>query len=398
MVTASGTTSAGGDPGFAAAGRVPVEPGRGRMPRLGSPRALGWGAAWALSVVLPFWLSAGQLSTATFIVIGAIGALGLGVLTGFSGQISLGHAFFLGVGAYTAAVLGADHHWNAILWIPAAGVIAGAFGALVGPTALRLRGLYLAIVTIGLVYIGQNVFDNATSLTGGPEGRALPTVHFAGWLDFSPGNTLNLGGLTIDHNGLYYYLGLIILALSALFVWNLSRSRTGRAMQAIRERELAASVIGVDVARTKITAFVISSFLAGVSGALYGSFISFTQPSDWSLALSIEYLAAIIVGGMGTVMGPVLGAIVVFGLADAIQNLSFISQNGSGGISAADFSSIVYGLLIIVFLVVEPRGVMGLGARIASRQRGPGPRASTGGPSRPPEPMPRTNWRREDNP
>jgi branched-chain amino acid transport system permease protein len=332
---------------------------------------------WAVAVLLPFWLSAGQLSTATFVVIGAIGALGLGVVTGYAGQISLGHAFFLGVGAYTAAVLGADHHWNAILWIPAAGIVAAAFGALIGPTALRLRGLYLAIVTIGLVFIGQNVFLNATGLTGGPEGRSLPVVHFASWLDFSPGKSLNLGGLTIDHNGLYYYLGLLILALATLFVYNLSRSRTGRAMMAVRDRELAASVMGVNLARTKIGAFVISSFLAGISGALYGSFISFAQPGNWSLTLSIQYLAAIIVGGMGTVMGPVIGSIVVFALADVIQNLSFVSQNGSGGISAADFSAIVYGVLIVLFLVAEPSGLVGLGARFTPRRRGPGAGATT---------------------
>jgi branched-chain amino acid transport system permease protein len=348
-----------------------------RLQALRSPRTLGWGAGWALAVALPFWLSAGQLSTATFVVIGAIGATGLGLLTGYAGQISLGHAFFLGVGAYTAAVLGADHHWNAIFWIPAAGIIAAVFGAVIAPTALRLRGLYLAIVTIGIVFIGQNIFINATSLTGGPQGRSFPIVHFASWLDFSYGKTLNVGGLTIDHNGLYYYLGLLILVLSVLFVWNLSRSRTGRAMQAIRERELAASVMGIDLARTKVYAFVISSFLAGVSGALYGSFLSFAQPGDWSLTLSIQFLAAIIVGGMGTVMGPVLGSIVVFALADVIQNLSFVSQNGGGGISATDFSSIVYGVLIVTFLVVEPKGLMGLGARFGPRRQGPGSGATT---------------------
>ena len=341
-----------------------------------SPRVLGWAAAWGLAVVLPFWISEGQLSTATFVVIGAIGALGLGLLTGYAGQVSLGHAFFLGVGAYTAAVLGADHHWSAFFWIPAAGLVAAFFGALIGPTALRLRGLYLAIVTIGIVFIGENIFQNATGLTGGPEGRSLPTVHFTGSLDFSYGKQMNVAGLTIDHNGLYYYLGLIILALSVLFVWNLTRSRYGRAFQAIRERELAASVMGIDVARAKIWAFVISSFLAGISGALYGSFISFAQPTDWNLQRSIQFLAAIIVGGMGTVMGPVLGSIVVFGLADIISNLSFVSQNGSGGISAADFSSIVYGVLIVSFLVVEPNGLMGLGARLASWRRGPGAGAS----------------------
>jgi branched-chain amino acid transport system permease protein len=352
----------------------PVPSGAGRTPlaqAMRSPKVLAWGLAWVIAVILPFWLNEGPLSTATFVVIGAIGALGLGVLTGFAGQISLGHAFFLGVGAYTAAVLGGNHGWSAFFWIPAAGLIAAAFGALIGPSALRLKGLYLAIVTLGLVFIGVNVFQNTTGITGGPEGRSMPAVHFFSSLDFSFGKELNVGGLIIDRNGLYYYLGLIILALSVLFVWNLSRSRYGRAFRAIRERELAASVMGIDVARAKIWAFVISSFLAGICGALYGSFISFAEPTDWSLQLSIQFLAAIIIGGMGTVMGPVLGSIVVFALSDIIANLSFVSSNGSGGISPQDLSSIVYGVLIVGFLVVEPNGLMGLGARFSSRNRGP---------------------------
>jgi branched-chain amino acid transport system permease protein len=347
------------------------------LAKLRSPRVIGWGAAWILALVIPFWLTPGQLSTATFVVIAAIGTLGLGVLTGFAGQISLGTAFFLGVGAYTGAVLGADHDITAAVWIPAAGIVAALCGALIGPTALRLRGLYLAIVTIGLVFIGQYLFINISSLSGGPEGRQFPAVKFGSSLDFSIGNQINIAGITFDHNGLYYYLGLFILMLSVLFVWNLSRTRMGRAMNAVRERELAASVMGIDLARTKIAAFVISSFLAGVSGALYGSYLSFAQPGDWSLLLSIQYLAAIIIGGMGTVMGPVIGAIVVFALADIIKGFSFISTSGTGGISSTDFSSIVYGLLIIVFLVVEPTGLMGLGARLTSRFRGPGATATT---------------------
>ena len=366
------TASARLPPG--SSGDAPRPPGSGRTSLravLRSPRVILWGLAWVVAVILPFFISEGVLSTSTFVVIGATGALGLGVLTGYAGQVSLGHAFFLGVGAYTAAVLGGDHNWSAFLWIPAAGLIAAVFGALIGPTALRLRGLYLAIVTLGIVFIGQNVFLNTTGITGGPQGRSIPAVHFTNSLDFSYGKSMSVFGLTIDHNGLYYYLGLIILAVSVLFVWNLSRSRYGRAFQAIRERELAASVMGIDVARAKIWAFVISSFFAGISGALYGSFISYAQPTDWSLNLSIQFLAAIIIGGMGTVMGPVLGSIVVFALSDIIANLSFVSQSGSGGISAQDFSSIVYGVLIIGFLVIEPNGLMGLGARVSSMRRGP---------------------------
>ena len=316
-----------------------------------------------VAVLLPFGMGAGQLTTATFVVIAAIGAVGLNVLTGYTGQVSLGHAFFLAVGAYTAAVLGGNEHLTAAIWLPAAGVIAALCGALVGPTALRLHGLYLAIVTLGLVYIGQHVWFNVGSISGGPGGRSIPQVTF-GSFDFSVGKQLTLGGLVIDHNGLYYYLALIVLAAALLYVWNLSRSRPGRAMQAVREREIAAAVMGVNLARTKMSAFVISSFLAGVSGALYASYLSFVTPGQWDVLLSVQYVAAIIVGGIGTVWGPVLGSIVIFALPSVLQSL--VPQSSTGGLPLDDISSIAFGVLIIAFFVLEPRGIVGLGRRVAS--------------------------------
>jgi branched-chain amino acid transport system permease protein len=331
------------------------------------------------AVVLPFGFDAFQLTTATFVLIAAIGTLGLNVLTGYTGQISLGHAFFLAVGAYTAAILGGDAHLSAAVWLPAAGVLAAVFGALIGPTALRLHGLYLAIVTLGLVYIGQHVWFNVASISGGPGGRSIPPVAF-GPFDFASGQQLTLGGLVIDHNGLYYYLALIILAAAMVYVWNLSRSRPGRAMQAVREREIAAAVMGVNLARTKMSAFVISSFLAGVSGALYASYLSFVTPGQWSVLLSVQYVAAIIVGGIGTVWGPVLGSAVIFALPSILQSL--IPQSSSGGLPIDDITSVAFGVLIIAFVVLEPRGVVGLGARIASlRPRAAVRRADDAGPS-----------------
>jgi branched-chain amino acid transport system permease protein len=342
----------------------------------GSPRRRFGASAAAvvavgiLAIALPFGMSAFQLTTAVFVLIGAIGALGLGVLTGYAGQISLGHAFFLAIGAYTAAVLGGNDHLSAAIWLPAAGLVAAVCGALVGPTALRLRGLYLAIVTIGLVFIGQHIWFNVPAISGGAGGRSFPAVTF-GPFDFSPGQQLTLGGLVIDHNGLYYYLVLLILALAMLFVWNLRRTRPGRAMQAIREREIAASVMGVNLARTKVSAFAISSFFAGISGALYASFLSFVTPDQWSLLLSIQYVAAIIVGGVGTVWGPVLGSIVIFALPSVLQSLA--PQTTSAGL-VNEITSIVYGLLIIVFFVFEPGGVVALGGRLLRVRRAAGER------------------------
>jgi branched-chain amino acid transport system permease protein len=313
----------------------------------------------AIMLVLPFQLGTSALTTATFVVIAAIGATGLNVLTGYAGQISLGHAFFLAVGAYTGAKLGEDLGWSAALWIPAAGVVAGACGALVGPVALRLSGLYLAIVTLGLVFIGQHVFFNAESLTGGPQGRTFPPV-VIGPFDFSAGQVLRLGSLQIDSNGLYYYLALALLAGATAFAWNVRRTRSGRAMVAVREREIAASVMGVDVRRVKIAAFSASAVMAGVSGALYASYLSFAQPGEWSLLLSIQFVAAVIVGGMGTVAGPLLGSAVIFALPTLLKNLPFLPDEAAGGVSVSDLSSIAYGVLIVAFLVLQPRGLVGL--------------------------------------
>jgi branched-chain amino acid transport system permease protein len=333
-----------------------------RRPRL-TVNAMALPAVAAAAVAFPFAVSAGQLTTATFVLIAAIGAIGLNVLTGYTGQVSLGHAFFLAVGAYTAAVLGGNDHLSAAIWLPAAGVIAAIFGALIGPTALRLHGLYLAIVTLGLVYVGQHVWFNVASISGGPGGRQVPPVTL-GPFDFSSGQQLTLGGLTIDHNGLYYYLALVVLAAAMAFVFNVSRSRSGRAMQAVREREIPAAVLGVDLARTKISAFVISSFLAGISGALYASYLSFVTPGQWSVLLSVQYVAAIIVGGIGTVWGPVLGSIVIFAMPSVLQSL--VPQSSSGGLPLDDLSSVAFGLLIIAFFVFEPRGIVGLGGRVAA--------------------------------
>lgn len=337
----------------------------------GRVRSVGLGTWLTLPVLgvgllLPFLLDDFWISTLVFVLIGAIGGLGLNVLTGYTGQVSLGQAFFLGVGAYTAAVLGQDHGVNALLWIPAAGVVAALLGGLIGPTALRLRGLYLAIVTIGLVFIGQHIFVNLESVSGGSQGRAIPQPAFLG-LDFSSDQNSILG-IGFNRDGLYYYLSLFILVLAMLFVRNLTRTRTGRALQAVRDREVAASLMGVDLARAKVGAFVISSFLAGVAGALYGAFLTHVDPLQFNLLLSIQYVAIIIVGGVGTIWGALLGAIFIEGLQPVLERYSdsiplLQHSAGEGGIAVGDATDIIFGVLIVLFLVVEPRGLIGIGAR-----------------------------------
>lgn len=322
-------------------------------------------AAVIVGILLPFWAGAYWLSALVWVLIFALGALGLDVLTGRTGQISLGHAFFLSIGAYTGAVLGVTMHLPTLLWIPAGGLVAGLVGGLVAPTALRLKGMYLAIVSIGLVYLGQYIFTNVSYFSGGPGGRSMPVPAF-GSLNFASG--LTIGPIFISEDGLYYYLAFILLALGMLFVRNLSRTHLGRSMTAVRDGELAGAVLGVNVARTKITAFVVSSAIAGVAGAMYGSYLNFATPGQFDLGLSVQFVAMIIVGGMGSLWGPVLGALFVWGLQSELDNLAnslpFL-QGGTHttGIPVGDAAAILYGLVLIVFLLVEPRGVVGLGHR-----------------------------------
>ncbi|HET9077126.1 MAG TPA: branched-chain amino acid ABC transporter permease [Acidimicrobiales bacterium] len=349
-----------------AAAAPPVHP-TAAAPARRLPRRTAVGAVSVLAVLLPFVVGRYWLSQLVFVLIVAIGALGLDVLTGRTGQISLGHSFFLAVGAYTAGIIGGRYGLTAALWIPAAGVVAGLLGAVVGPTALRLRGLYLAIVTIGLVFIGQWIFVNVTWISGGPGGESLPVPRF-GYLDFASGE--RMGSVLFDRNKLYYYLALILLALGMAFVYNFGRSRSGLSMYAVRDREVAAAVMGVDVSRTKVKAFVIASALAGVGGALYGSFLSFVEPTQWDLSLSIQYVVVIVVGGMASVWGPLLGSLFVVGLPALLNQVSgslpFLATGThvNGVISPTDASTIVYGVVLVVFLLGEPRGVVGLAARV----------------------------------
>ena len=354
-------------PGTAPSGPDAAEGALPSRARRLAPVTARWVAILVVAVGVPFWVDEFWLSTFAFVLIAAIGAVGLDVLTGRTGQISLGHAFFLAAGAYVGGYLGGNEHLTAALWIPAAGVVAGILGAVAGPAALRLRGLYLAIVTIGLVYIGQYVVYTWSAFSGGPGGRSIPDPKF-GSLNFANGFTL--AGLTIDRNGCYYYFALLILAIGMAFVHNVGRSNLGRGMVAVRDRELAAAVLGVDVARTKVRAFVVSAVLAGIAGALYGSFVGFVVPQTWGLVLSIQYVVMIVVGGMASTWGPLLGAFFVIGLPALLQRVSsslpFIANgNNNGVISPSDASNIAFGVLLVVFLILEPRGVVGLARRLA---------------------------------
>lgn len=351
---------------------------RPRLLRSSRNRALLLVSMIALGLVF-FFAGDGWISVLDFTMVAAIAALGLNVLSGYAGQISLGIAFFMGIGAYTAAWLGgsppqfpgdpAGLGLSFLIWLPASGIVAGLVGALIGPTALRLRGFYLGIVTLALVFIGQYLFINLRSITGGQQGRFdFPAPSFG---DFSFANPAPIFGIQLTTNQCFFLLLLPLLALSAGFVANVARTRVGRAWQAVRDNEVAASIMGINLFEAKMSAFILSSFLAGIAGALYASLSGIATPGAWSLLFSIQFIAAILIGGVASVWGSILGAAFVFAVPTALNTFSVLPQSASStGLSSGDLSAILYGLLIIVFMLFEPAGMVGLIRRFhAATQR-----------------------------
>lgn len=305
-----------------------------------------------------FWLQ-----ILIFAGIASIAALGLNLLTGTTGQVSLGTPFFMGVGAYSAGVLGHDSGLPLPVWLAGACLLPAAIGALIGPFALRVRGHYLVMATFALVFIGQHLFFNLTPLTGGTTGRSVLAPLSIGILDFAA-----VPGLHRDQ-GIFY----LVWALVALFAWmigNIIRSRPGRGLMAIRDREITAEVVGIDVARYKVIAFAISSGLAGIAGGLNAAFIQYVSPSEWGLLLGIQYLAMIVVGGVGSVSGSIIGPLVITVLPHAVQSVSgYIpgvsqSMGEPGTISVFVLNQMLFGVLLILFLIVAPHGFAGWLAKL----------------------------------
>ena len=318
-----------------------------------------------LTLLAPLGLSNFQSTVLNYAGIAAIAALGLNLLTGFTGQVSLGHAFFLGTGSYVAAYFGGHRHWPFLAILAAAAAGGALIGGVIGPFALRLRGNYLAIITVGLIFLGQHVFENWTSVTGGLNGTSVAAPPKIGPVDFSQ---LDVFGHRFGRNQGFLYIVWPLVALVALTSKNLVRSRTGRAMQAVRDRDIAAEAIGIRLSRYKVLAFVVSSSLAALGGALFGTYQQFVAPGDFGLSVSLQYVAMIVVGGVGTTFGPILGALFVTAVPRLIEQFSgsipgVANSPGARGITVFSLNQAIFGVLIIAFLVIEPRGLAALWMR-----------------------------------
>ncbi|MGE0735528.1 MAG: branched-chain amino acid ABC transporter permease [Alphaproteobacteria bacterium] len=308
-----------------------------------------WTAILALVLLaFPMAFSNYVVSFAVKIIIAAVGVIGLNMLTGTTGLISLGYSGFLAVGAYTNAILLVDYKWPLILTIPMAGLVSAAVSLLVGVPSLRLKGLYLAITTMAFAFIVNHFILYAEDLTHGPNGVMVPKVEFFGW------------PISGDVNLYYFSLG--VGALMTFGALNILRTRIGRAWMAIRDHDIAANVMGVNLVRYKLLAFVVSSFYIGVAGALLSLQIRFINIDVFGLLLSIEALAMIILGGLGSVPGAIFGAAFLILLPEAIRSIFALA----GGESSALFSKYVYeirgvayGFVIVLMLRYEPHGLMG---------------------------------------
>jgi len=322
-------------------------------------------ARWAVGalavifvVVLPLTLHEYYLSIGNLVWIAVIGALGLNILVGYTGQVSIGHGAFMSVGAYTAANLAV--RLGAPFWIslPLGGLMAALIGAIVGVPSLRIKGLYLAIATLAGQLIIEWTINHVTWISGGVQASIevpRPTVF---------GNPIN------TQREMYYFL-LVFVVLAIAGVMNLMRTRVGRAFIAIRDQDIAAEIIGINIFKYKLLAFAISSFYAGVTGVLYTYYLGIANYEQFQITTSIDYLAMIIIGGLGSVLGSVFGAIFVTLLPIVIRSVmeafgGFLFSSGAVLNIIPNLRLIIFGLLIIVFLVVEPEGLNRLWRNIRS--------------------------------
>lgn len=317
-----------------------------------SPTARAWMAAFVAGIaLLPVWGSDYVVAMACIVGIHLIATMGLNITTGCAGLISLSHAGFMGVGCYAVSWFA---RWGIpfYLALPLAGAVAGTIGMLVGLPSLRVKGMYFAIATLAAHFVLGFLFREWTPVTGGPAGVNIPAA------------TL-LGEELAGDRRMFYPIGLCALLLGWTAV-NLSRSYVGRALVAVRDRDISAEIMGVNLLRTKVLALMIGAFYAGVAGGLLGYFYGAITSEYFTFGLSVFYVAAIIVGGLGRVLGSVLGAVFMTFVPEALRLLSSATSAWLPSLHTMllPMGQVVFGLLIIGFLVFEPHGLAQVWARV----------------------------------
>ncbi|HEY5674245.1 MAG TPA: branched-chain amino acid ABC transporter permease [Malonomonas sp.] len=298
-----------------------------------------------LLMTVPLFGSAYQLNLLIQIGYYGIAALGLNIVVGFTGQISLGHAAFFGLGAFSSAWINSTTGIPVFFCIPLAGCLTMAVGLLVGIPAGRIKGLYLAIATLASQYILEDFFARADWFTGGSAGAMA--------------NPFSIFGFVMNNDRSYFYVVLFYVVIMFLAGANLLRSRDGRAFVAVRDHYLSAEIMGINLNKYRILSFGISSFYAGIGGALFGHYLGFVSAEGFTILLSIQFIAMIIIGGLGSVMGSMLGTVFMVLLPEVMEFGVHLVGSGSSTLTQAlaYIKEMAIGLAIILFLIFEPDGL-----------------------------------------
>jgi branched-chain amino acid transport system permease protein len=290
-------------------------------------------------------------------------ALGLNIVVGYAGLLDLGYIAFFAVGAYSYALLASpqfDIHWSFLVLLPIGALVAAVFGVLLGAPTLRLRGDYLAIVTLGfgeIIRIFLNNLNRPYNITNGPQGITLiDPLHIAG---ASLARTHTIAGFTIAPVHAYYFVFLLCVIASIFISRRLEDSRIGRAWMAIREDELAAAAMGINTRNVKLLAFAMGATFGGVAGGLFASFQGFISPESFTLLDSIMVLCMVVLGGMGNVGGVVLGAILLTALPEALRHAGPLQQTWFGAIyiDPSDLRMLLFGLALVLMMLFRPAGL-----------------------------------------
>ena len=306
----------------------------------------GWFAIFVVALACyPFLANALWLDLANQVLLGVVGAVALMLLTGYAGQISLGHAGLLAAGAFTTGILFKEFAAPVWLTLPASALVGAALGLAFGLPSLRLRGLYLAVSTLALHFIVIHAAAEYETRRGFSTGIVIDSPIYEAW-----------------H---WYFALLAAAAATVLFSLNLLRSRTGRAWRAIHGREAVAEALGISVPHAKVSAFVISSAITAMAGCLFAYFRGFVSVEAFSLYLTIQYVAMIIIGGMGSILGAILGTVFVvlfpYAIEGAMARLG-LAEVLSSVVFAVNYAA--FGLAMVLFLVFEPQGLVGIWRRV----------------------------------
>jgi branched-chain amino acid transport system permease protein len=302
----------------------------------------GWYLAFlALALVAPAFLGVHHVSQLTFVLIFAIAGIGFQIMLGFCGLISLGQAGFLAIGAYACVYL-ERRGVPFVAALPAAALISAAAGAALGIPVLRLKGLYLAMATMALGFILEEVAARWTSVTGGNSGTMVPSI--------------SILGQRLSGDVPFYFICLGLMLGALWIAANVLRSPTGRAMVAVRDSQIAAQSMGVEAARVKTKAFALSAFFTGIAGALMAHKLSFISPDQFTLAISIELLLMILIGGVGSLRGAVFGAAFLVAMPELLSEIEKLLPGGN----LPALRPFAFGILLILVMLFEPRGINGL--------------------------------------